>query len=259
VSRIHPSAVVDPAAKVAADVEIGPLAVVEAGAVIGEGSWIGAQATIHGGARLGRRNKVYPHAVVGGEPQDLKFKGEQSSIEIGDENLIREFVTLNRGTAEGGGVTRIGSHNLFMAYSHIAHDCVVGDHVVLSNGVAIAGHGHLESHCVIGGMAGLHQFARIGEYAMAGGLSRLSKDVLPYTTTSGCDEVKVYGMNKIGLKRSGISKPDFEALDHALHVYLNSQLGATDALKELDALPQKNSQIEHLIHFIRTSSRGVYR
>lgn len=258
-TKIHPSAVVDQAAQIGENVEIGPLAVIEADVVIGDGTWIGAHAMVQSGVRLGKRNKVYPYAAVGGDPQDLKYKGEKTRLLIGDENIIREFVTLNRGTSEGSGATTIGSNNLFMTQSHVAHDCQIGNNVVLANSVAVAGHCLIEDHVVVGGLAGLHQFARIGEGCMAGGLGRFSKDLLPYTTTAGCDEVKVYGLNKIGLKRRGISKEDLGALEHAMHLYLSSSLNHREALTELEALPAKTAEIEHLIHFIKTSSRGIYR
>jgi UDP-N-acetylglucosamine acyltransferase len=258
-TKIHPSAIVDPAARIGQNVEIGPMAVIEADVQIGDGTWIGAHALLQNGVRMGRANKVYPYAAVGGDPQDLKYNGEKTLLEIGNENIIREFVTLNRGTAEGHGVTVIGNNNLFMTQSHVAHDCQIGSNVVLANSVAVAGHCSIEDHVVVGGLAGLHQFARIGEGCMAGGLGRFTKDLLPYTTTAGCDEVKVYGLNKIGLRRRGIKKEDLAALDHAMHLYLSPSFNHTEALRELEALPQKTTEIAHLIHFIKTSSRGVYR
>lgn len=256
---IHPSAFVDPKAELGAGVKVGAFAVVEAGAQVGEGSSIGHHAVVHSGVRLGRNNKVFAFAAVGGDPQDLKYKGQASRLEIGDDNLIREYVTLNRGTEEGGGVTRIGSHNLFMAYVHVAHDCQLGDHIVIANSVALAGHCSVGSHTVIGGLTGLHQFARVGTGAMVGALSRLSKDVPPYSTTSGCDEVKVYGLNKIGLRRSGLSREQIAALENAYRIYQDPALNLSDALKELEALPEKTEQVAHLLEFLKASDRGVYR
>lgn len=258
-NTIHPSAIVDPGAKLGDGNTIGALAVIEADVVLGDHNWVGSHATIQSGVRIGHHNKIYPHAAVGGDPQDLKYAGEKTLLEIGSHNQIREFVTVNRGTAQGGGVTRILSHGLFMTNCHIAHDCQVGDHVIIANSVAIAGHCEVGSHAVVGGLAGLHQNARIGTYCMAGGLGRFSKDLLPYTTTAGTEEVKVYGLNKIGLKRSGMSKPDFAALEHAMKLYLNPALNHAEALLELEGLPEKTKEIAHLIHFIKTSTRGVYR
>jgi UDP-N-acetylglucosamine acyltransferase len=258
-NSIHPSAVVDSKAELGQGITVGPLAVIEGDVVIGDGCQIGAQASVQSGVRMGKNNKIYPHAAVGGDPQDLKYGGEKTFLELGDSNQVREFVTLNRGTAEGEGLTKIGSHNLFMTGSHVAHDCRIGSNVVLANSVAIAGHCTIEDHVVVGGLTGLHQFARIGEGCMAGGMGRFTKDLLPYTTTAGTEEIKVYGLNKIGLRRRGLSKDEFAALESAMRVYLNPQLNHTDALKELEGLPTKTRQIEHLIHFIKTSSRGVYR
>ena len=258
-AKIHPTAFVDPTATLGSDCELGAFAVIEPGAVVGDGCYVGPHAVVHSGTTIGKRNRIYSGAVVGGDPQDLKYKGQATRLEMGDDNLVREGATVNRGTEEGGGVTKVGNHNLFMAYSHVAHDCVIGDHIVLANSVAIAGHCQVGSHTVVGGLTGLHQFARIGEGSMVGALSRLSKDVLPFSTTSGCDEVKVYGLNKIGLKRRGVARADYEALDHAYHIYLNPQFNATEALKELEGLPDKNALIQQLLQFIKTSSRGVYR
>jgi UDP-N-acetylglucosamine acyltransferase len=173
--------------------------------------------------------------------------------------MLREFTTFSRGTEEGGGVTRIGSHNLFMAYAHVAHDCIVGDHVVVANLATLAGHCEIGSNAVIGGITGLHQRARIGTGAMVGALSRLSKDVPPFSTTSGCDEVKVYGLNKIGLKRRGVNADDLAALNAAFRLYQDPLLNASEALERLEALHPKTRQVEELIEFLRTSSRGVYR
>lgn len=256
---IHPSAFVDPAAQVAEGASVGAFAVIEAGAVIGAGTSIGHHAVVHGGVTLGRDNRVFAHAVVGGTPQDLKYGGQPTTLLIGDENQIREFTTINKGTQEGGGVTRIGSRNLFMAYTHVAHDCILGDEIVLANCATLAGHAEVGSKTVIGGLTGLHQHARIGTGAMVGALSRLSKDVPPYSTTSGCDEVKVYGLNKVGLKRRGFSKDEIAALEGAYRIYLDNSLNFSDALKELEALPQPTAQVLELIGFLKASTRGVYR
>jgi UDP-N-acetylglucosamine acyltransferase len=258
-NTIHPSAIVDPSVKMGDGNEIGPLAVIEAGVELGSHNWVGSHATIQMGTSIGDNNKIYPHAAIGGDPQDLKYAGEKTFLKIGNFNMIREFVTVNRGTVQGGGTTHVGDHGLFMTNCHVAHDCHIGDHVIIANSAAIAGHCEVGSHAVVGGLAGLHQNARIGTYCMAGGLGRFSKDLLPYTTTSGTEEVKVYGLNKIGLKRSGISKENFAALEHAMKLYLNASLNHSEALAELDGLPAKTKEIEHLIHFIKTTSRGVYR
>ncbi len=258
-ASIHPSAIIEPGAQLGSGVSVGALAVIEAGAVIGDGTSIGHHAVVHGGTTLGRENRVFPHAVVGGAPQDLKYAGQATTLIIGDGNMIREFTTINRGTVEGGGVTRIGSRNLFMAYTHVAHDCVLGDEIVLANCATLAGHADVGSKTVVGGLTGLHQHARIGTGAMVGALSRLSKDVPPYSTTSGCDEVKVYGLNKVGLKRRGFSREDIAALEAAYRIYLDSSLNFSEALKELESLPQPTEPVAELIAFLKASTRGVYR
>jgi UDP-N-acetylglucosamine acyltransferase len=246
-SLIHPSAFVDPAARLGADVSVGAFAVVEAGAVVGDGCSIGHHAVVHA------------HAVIGGTPQDLKYGGQPTALHIGDENQFREFTTVNRGTVEGGGVTRIGHRNLFMAYTHVAHDCQLGDEIVLANCATLAGHAEVGSKTVVGGLTGLHQHARIGTGAMVGALSRLSKDVPPYSTTSGCDEVRVYGINKVGLKRRGFSKDEVAALEGAYRIYLDKSLNFSEALKELEALPAPTAQVIELLEFLKASTRGVYR
>jgi UDP-N-acetylglucosamine acyltransferase len=258
-TKIHPSAIVDPGAELGENVEVGALTVIEADVKIGDASKIGPHVTLQSGVRLGASNRVYAHAAVGGDPQDLKYAGEKSYLEIGKDNMIREFVTLNRGTAEGGGVTRIGDDNLFMAYSHVAHDCHFGSHIVVANSVAIAGHCVIEDYVVIGGLTGLHQFARIGEGCMAGAAGRFSTDLLPFSTTAGNDEIVVYGLNKIGLKRRGLSNEDFHSIEQAMKLYIDPALNHSDALKALEAYPKQTREVKHLIDFIKTSTRGVYR
>lgn len=257
--RIHPSAIVEPGAQLAAGVQVGALAVIEAGAIVGEGTHIGHHAVIHSGVTLGKDNRIFAHAVVGGDPQDLKYAGQLTTLLVGDANQVREFVTLSRGTLEGGGITRIGHRNLFMAYTHVAHDCILGDEIVMANCATLAGHAEVGSKTVVGGLTGLHQHARIGTGAMVGALSRLSKDVPPFSTTSGCDEVKVYGLNKVGLKRRGFSREDIAALDAAYRIYLDSSFNFSDALKQLEALPNPIEPVRELITFLQGSTRGVYR
>lgn len=258
-TRIHPQAFVDPTAQLGADVVVGPFAVVEAGAIIGDGCELKPHSVVHSGVTLGKRNKIYPAATVGGDPQDLKYKGQPTKLILGDDNLVREAVTLNRGTEEGGGVTRIGSRCLFMAYSHVAHDCEIGNDVILANSVALGGHVQIGDQVVVGGLAGLHQHGRIGTGAMVGGMARLSKDVPPFSTTSGTEEVKVYGLNKVGLRRRGLTRDEMGALENAYRIFQDTNLNAADALAELEALPTKTTHIQILIDFLKTSSRGVYR
>lgn len=258
-SSIHPSACIDPAAELGADVSVGAFAVVEAGARLGDGCSLGPHSVVHSGVQMGRGNRVFAHSVLGGAPQDLKYAGQPTRLEIGDGNSFREFTTVNRGTAEGGGLTRVGSHNLFMAYTHVAHDCVVEDHVVLANCATLAGHCRVGSFAVVGGLSGLHQRARVGTGAMVGALSRLSKDVPPFSITSGCDEVKVYGVNKVGLKRRGLDREAMAALEAAYRVYQDAQCNAGEALQRLQALAAPSVEVRALIEFLLASERGVYR
>lgn len=256
---VHPSAHVDPGARLGQGVQVGAFAVIEAGAVLGEGCSVGHHAVVHGGSVLGRDNRIFPHAVIGGEPQDLKHRGEPTRLEVGDGNCFREFCTVNRGTAAGGGVTRVGSRNMLMAYTHVAHDCVLGDHIIMANCATLAGHSQVGSYAVVGGLTGLHQHARIGMGAMVGALSRLSKDVPPFSTTSGCDEVKVYGLNKVGLKRRGLDRPALAALEHAYRIFMDHSLSHAEMLRELEALPQPTAEVAELLAFLKSSARGVYR
>ncbi|MGH7442619.1 MAG: acyl-ACP--UDP-N-acetylglucosamine O-acyltransferase, partial [bacterium] len=258
-TRVHPSAFVDPAAELDLGVEIGAFAVVEAGARVGAGTSVGHHAVVHSGVSLGRRNRVYAHCAVGVSPQDLKYAGQATRLDIGDDNMLREFATFSRGTEEGGGLTRIGSHCLFMANTHVAHDCLVGDHVILANSVALAGHCQVGGHAVIGGLTGLHQHGRIGAFAMVGALSRLSKDVPPFSITSGCDEVKVYGLNHLGLKRHGFSREDITALEMAYRIFQDKLLNFGRALGQLEGLEPKAGPVGDLIAFLKSSDRGVYR
>jgi UDP-N-acetylglucosamine acyltransferase len=257
--QIHPSAFVDPAAELADGVSVGAFAVIEAGVRVGPDCLINHHAVLQSGVSLGSRNQVSPYCILGGPPQDLGYRGEPTRLEIGDDNQFREFTSLHRGTPAGGGLTRVGSHNLIMANAHVAHDCRVGDNVVIANAVSLAGHCQVGDHAVIGGITGLHQHARIGTGAMVGALSRLSKDVPPFSTTAGCDQVKVYGINKVGLRRRGIAQEALRALEHAYRVFQDVRLNFSQALQALEELAPTADQVRVLIEFIKNSERGVYR
>lgn len=256
---IHPSALVDPSAQLGDGVSVGAYAVIEAGVVVGDGSSLGHHSVLHAGVSLGRRNKVHAHAVLGGEPQDLKYAGQPTQLVVGDENSFREFTTVSRGTAEGGRITRLGDHNLLMAYVHVAHDCQVGSHVVFANCATLAGHVEVGDHVVFGGLAACHQHCRIGTGAMVGGMGRITKDVPPYSTTAGTDDVKVYGLNKLGLRRRGLDKPGLMALENAYRIYQDKQLNFGQALAKLVEIQAKSAEIELLVAFLKASQRGVYR
>ena len=205
-TAIHPTAVVDPAARIGANVEIGPYAVIGADVELGDGCRIGPHVVIDGRVRMGRGNKVFPGACIGLEPQDLKYSGDPTEVVIGDDNTIRECVTINRATS-GEERTQLGSGNLLMAYSHIGHNCVLGDRIVIANGVAVAGHVEIGDRAVIGGVLGIHQFVHIGTMAMVGGMSRIDRDVPPFTMVEG-HPGRLRGLNKLGIKRSGLADRD---------------------------------------------------
>jgi UDP-N-acetylglucosamine acyltransferase len=252
---LHPTAVVSPNAALGPGVRIGPYAVIEDDAILGAGCEVGAHAVIKKYTSLGQRNRIFEHAVLGGEPQDVKFKGERSALVIGDDNLIREFATLHRASEEGH-VTRIGSRNFFMVGTHIAHNCVVGDDNIFANGVALAGHIVVEDHVFLSNNVGAHQFVRIGRYAMVGGKSKIVQDVLPFFLTDG-NPPRVRGVNSVGLKRAGFSEETRRALKDAHKLLFRSATPLEDVLQQMDQRADEN--VAHLAEFIRGSQRGFTR
>src|ERR687890_640597 len=230
--EIHPTAVVSPGARLAEDVRVGPYVVIEDEVVVGDGCVIGAHSVVKQFTTLGRRNRVYEHAVLGGEPQDVKFKGERSRLLIGDDNLIREGVTLHRANGEGE-ATLIGSRNFLMIGVHVAHNCVVGDDNVFANGVALAGHVTVEDHAFLASNVGAHQFVRFGRYAMVGGKTKVIQDVLPFFTTDG-NPARVRGLNTIGLRRGGFSTEARAALKRAYQILFRARLPLARALEALE-------------------------
>ena len=252
---IDPTAVVSPRARIAPDVRVGPYAVVEDDVRIGEGCEIGAHAVVKRFTRLGERNRVCEHACLGGEPQDVKFKGEPSALVIGDDNLIREYVTIHRASG-GGEVTRVGSRNFLMVGAHVAHNCEVGDDNVFANGAAIAGHVRVEDHVFLASNVGAHQFVRFGRYAMVGGKSKIVQDVLPFFTTDG-NPARVRGLNAVGLRRGGFSPESRSALKRAYQLLFRARLPLERALEALDEVGDES--VAHLARFIRASRRGFTR
>lgn len=255
---VHPTAVVHPEAVLGEGVVIGPYSVVDAHVTIGAGTRVGAHCVIEGFTTIGAECELFSGAVVGSIPQDLKYRGEKSLLVIGDRNKIREYVTINPGTEGGGGKTVIGSDCLFMAYSHVAHDCIIGDQVVMANSAALAGHIIVEDRAIIGGLVGVHQFVRIGRLAFVGGCSRVAQDVPPYSTCVGYP-AKVFGLNNEGLKRVGISEEVKRALHHAFKILFQSKLSMSHALEQALREANSHAEVKHLIDFIRQSKRGVCR
>lgn len=259
-SKIHPTAIVDPTAVIGSDVEIGPYAVIEADVEIGDGTEIGPHVRIMGPTKLGKRNRLTGNASFGTDPQDLKFGGEKTRLEIGDDNLFREFVTVNRGTMGGGGITTIGSSNMFMAYAHVAHDCHVGSNVIFANCGTLAGHVEVGDFATIGAFTAVHQFCRVGNHAFLGGDTIVTQDALPFVKTVGSRPAKTYGINHIGLQRKGFSAESIEALRKAYKLLTRSKLLQQEALERIDAELGDIPEVRYFSEFIKSASkRGVVR
>ncbi|MCK9595312.1 MAG: acyl-ACP--UDP-N-acetylglucosamine O-acyltransferase [Candidatus Omnitrophica bacterium] len=255
--RIHSTAIVSDKASLAADVEVGPYSIIGDNVVIGPGTKIAGHSVIQGNTTIGANCEVFSFAAVGNKPQDLKFKGEKSFLEIGDNNVIREFCTLNPGTGEGG-KTVIGNNNLFMAYAHVAHDCCVGNHCVIVNAATLAGHVVVEDYVHISGFGAAHQFVRVGKYSILAGLSKAVQDVPPFSACDG-HPARLYGLNMVGLKRYNISRESIKALGHAFKVLFNSGLPLKKAVIRLKEEKDHCAEVAYLLDFIDNSSRGVCR
>lgn len=257
---IHPTAVIHPGADLHPTVQIGPYAVIGEEVKIGAETLVGAHVVLEGATQIGAQNRIFPHAAIGLEPQDLKYDGGRSMVKIGDGNLIREFVTINRATRTGE-ATLIGNNNLLMAYVHVGHNCVLEDSVVISNSVALAGHIHIESRATISGVLGVHQFVHIGRLAMVGGMSRINRDVPPYMLVEG-NPARVRSLNLVGLKRAGITEAEegqvYRSLKKAFRLLYHSQLTLTQALEQLDLLAD-NQHLQHLVRFLRLSQMSERR
>ncbi len=257
--NIHPSAIIHPHAQLAGDAVVGPYSLIGENVEIGEGSEVMSHVVIDGHTRLGRNNRVFPYASVGLAPQDLKYNGEPTRVEVGDGNSIREFVTIHRGTAEGEGVTRIGSNNLLMAYVHVAHDCQLGNNIIMANGASLAGHVTIQDHATVGAFTMIHQFCRIGAYSFLGSATLVNQDILPYSKTSAPRPVEVYGANRLGLERRGLNKEDLKELEAAFRLLTRSKLNTTQALEAIDARGFQSAHVKTLVEFIKSSERGVIK
>lgn len=255
---IHEHAIVDPKATVAENVTIGPWSVIGPGVEIGASTWVGPHVVINGPTKIGENNQIFQFSSVGELPQDKKYKGEATLLEIGDNNIIREFTTLNRGTVQGGGVTKIGSDNLLMAYVHVAHDCIIGNHTVFANGASLAGHVIVEDHASLGGFSGVRQFTRIGQHAFVSANCRIVKDVLPFIIVSDYD-AKPYGLNSVGLKRHGFDDKTMQLLKQAYRVIFRQNLTVEEAVQALTPNAQNSQPIQALIDFMQSSDYGLTR
>lgn len=255
-SHIHPTAIIEAGAQIDANVEIGPYAVIGPHVEIGEGSTIGAHAVITGHTRIGRRNRIFQFASLGAEPQDKKYAGEPTRLEIGDDNTIREFCTFNTGTAQDQGVTRVGNGNWVMAYVHIAHDCVVGNQTILANNATLGGHVEIGDHAILGGLTAVHQFCKIGAHVITGGGTIVFKDIPPYVMASGAP-AQPHGLNSEGLKRRGFSPETLATLKRAYKTLYREGLTLQEALAKLDA--ESTPEVALLTEFLRRAERGIIR
>ena len=256
--KAHPTALVDPHARLAEDVSIGAYSVIGAEVEIDAGSSVGSHTTIEGPTRIGRDNHIGSHAAIGGDPQDKKYHGERSELVIGDGNTIREFVTLNRGTGDGGGITRIGDDNWIMAYVHVAHDCIVGNHTVLANNTTLAGHVEVGDHVVLGGFAGVHQFCKIGAHAFAAMYAAINRDVPPFVYAAGQFAVP-RGVNAEGLKRRGFSAERIAAIKRAYRTLYMSGKTLREARAELEEQARASEDVRALVEFMDRSERALVR
>lgn len=256
-TQIHPTAIVDPAAQLGEGVYVGPYCIIGPGVTLGDGCWLQHHVTLCGPARIGRNNKFFAYGSIGQQTQDLKYKGEPTYLEIGDDNSFREFVSVHRATFPGGS-TRIGSRGNFLAYAHIAHDCVVGDDVIFSNNGTLGGHTQVGDHVILGGLSAVHQFCRIGRYAMIGGCTKIVQDVPPFTIADG-NPAEIRGINKIGMERHGFTPETVRAVKEAYRLLYRKELNTKGAIAAIREQLQPLPEIVHFVEFLENSERGIIR
>ena len=257
--NIDATAVVSPEAFLGESVSVGAYSIIGDRVVLGKGSRVASHVVIQGPTQIGMNCQFYPYSSIGLPPQDLKHKGENTELVIGDHNVFREYVTVNRGTVQGGGRTIIGNHNYFMAYSHVAHDCVLGDHIIMANAATLAGHVIIEDHATIGAFSGVHQFCKVGVHGFVGGYSVITKDVLPYSKTVSARDAKNYGVNTVGLQRKGFPPESIHAIRTAYRIILQSKLNTSQALAALRKKYSDQPEIQVIINFIEKSERGIIK
>ena len=257
---IHPTAIVDESCTISPEASIGPYCIVGPRTRIGSGSVLDSHVTVHGWTTIGERCHFYSHCSVGTDPQDLKYKGEPTYLQIGNDNVFREFVSLNRGTRGGHGITVIGHHNFVMAYSHVAHDCIVGDHAIMANAATLAGHVTINDHATVGAFSAVHQFCRVGPHAFIGGFSVITRDALPFVKTVGeRNQAKIYGINTIGLQRKGFSEQCIAELKKVYRIAFRSKMNTRDALAKIREESWSTPEVPVLIEFMESSERGFIR
>ncbi len=263
--KVHPKAIIHEKASLGSGVSVGPYCTVGEAVEIGADCELISHVVLGGPTRVGEKNRFFPYASVGLDPQDLKYKGEPTRLEIGDHNTFREFVTVHRGTEEGGGVTRIGNHNLLMAYCHVAHDCQLAHHIVMANGAALGGHVTIEDYVVLGAYCGIHQFSRIGRHSFIGAYTPVNRDVVPFSMTTEDRKAEIYGVNVVGLDRRGFSKKQIHALRAAFRLLTQPGLNTSQAV---DAIEEQIQQVEpagdgeslkQLVEFIRAAKKGIVK
>lgn len=257
--QIHPTAVVHPGAELAQDVVIGPFSVVGEHVKIGRGTRLVSHVYLEGWTEIGERCQLYPYASIGTPPQHLQYKGEPTRVVIGHDNILREYVTVNRGTVLGGGLTTIGHHNFLMAYVHVAHDCRLGNHLIMANAATLAGHITIGDHAIIGGLVGIHQYVRVGAYVMIGGCSAVNRDVPPFMRAAGGYRAQLYGVNSIGLKRQGFSNERIAVLKRAYEILFRSGQRMAEAIKRVRDEFRDHADVMDLIAFLDGSKRGICR
>jgi len=256
---IHPTAIVDANSKIHPSCKIGPYCVIGPQVELGENCELISHVALQGPSKAGAHNRFFPFCSVGLPPQDLTYAGEPTRLEIGEHNTIREFVTINRGTVKGGGLTTVGSHVLVMAYTHIAHDCHIGDHVILANAATLGGHVVVEDWATVGALCPVHHFIRIGAHSFVGGGTTITKDVLPFSKTVAARDTHAYGLNAIGLERRGFSRERIARIHHAYKLLLAAKLNTSQAIEKLKSEPDRGEDVDMLIRFIETSERGVIK
>ncbi len=255
---IHATAIIDESAIIADDVEIGAYTIIGEKVEIGSGCWIGPHVVLSGPTKMGENNKIYQFASIGDAPQDLKYDGEDTVLEIGNNNTIREYCTMNRGTPDGGGITKVGNDNLFMAYTHIAHDCQIGNHTIFSNAASLAGHVVINDYVILGGFTLVHQFTKIGAYSFSGMGAAINRDVPPYCIVSG-SMAKAFGINKVGLKRHGFSAETIKSLHKAFKLLIKSKGSRKDNIEQVKQIAKESDEVQNMLTFITESERGIVR
>ena len=256
---VHPTAIIDASAKVPASCKIGPFCTVGAGVELGEDCELVSHVVIEGPTKIGARNKFAPFSVIGGPPQDYTYKGESTRLEIGDDNYVREYVTISRGTTKGGGVTRVGSKCLLMAYTHIGHDCQVGNNVLMANAATLAGHVEVGDYAAVGALSPVHQFVHVGTHSYIGGGTTITQDVLPFSKTSAVRDVHAYGSNSVGLARKGFSPERVKKIQRAFRILLASKLNTSQAIEKIKSEGELSEDVKLLIEFIEKADRGILK